>query len=99
MNNKGINLSEEYRELVRYFRLSMLRNRGMLPPEGLKELEEIVRKNERAAAVEEARKQMEAGNLSKEGYQKVHDVQRAALAEAIINASGPAPEMEPGRRR
>ncbi len=87
MNNKGINLSEEYRELVRYFRLSMLRNRGMLPPEGLKELEEIVRKNERAAAVESAWKEHEAGRLSDENYQLVHDTHRAALAEAKKSAS------------
>ena len=95
----SVDISDEYRSLARYFRLSILRNNGQLPPAGLEELDQIVSQNERAAAVEEARKQMEAGNLSKEGYQKVHDVQRAALAEAIINASGPAPEMEPGRRR
>jgi len=94
-----IEISDEYRELARYFRLSILRNNGQLPPAGLEELDKIVSQNERAAAVEEARKQMEAGNLSQENYQKVHDVQRAALAEAIINASDTTPEMEQGRTR
>ncbi len=94
----SVDISDEYRGLARYFRLSILRNNGQLPPAGIEELNQIVAQNERAAAVEEARKQMEAGNLSKENYQKVHDVQRAALAEAIINA-GQAPEKEQGRSR
>ena len=93
-----VDIPDEFRSLARYFRLSILRNNGQLPPAGLKELDEIVQNNERAAAVEEAKRQMDNGNLSKENYQKVHDAQRAALAEAIVNA-GPSQGMEQGRAR
>ena len=92
--NEGINLSDEYRDLARYFRLSILRERGVLPPAGLKEIEEIVERNERAAAIEETKKQLDDGNCKLDDYQKVVATHRAALAEAIKNAS-PNEKEEP----
>ncbi len=81
-----LNLSPEYRDLVRYFRLSMLRDRKVLPPSGLKELEEIVARNERAQAIEFTRGKYTSGEIDEDDYRKVYDVHRAALAEAIKNA-------------
>ena len=76
-------LSNEFRDLAKYFRLSMLRDQNMLPPSGLKELKEIVSKNERAKEVENAKNELENNNLNREDYDKVVGEQRAALSEEI----------------
>ncbi len=76
-------LSDEFKDLARYFRLSILREQGVLPPVGEREIAEIVARNERAEAVEAAREQYLAGKLSMENYREVYAVQRRALAEAI----------------
>ena len=81
---KKLELSPEFSDLARYFRLSILRNNGQLPPKGIEELNEIVARNERAAAIEETRNQMLAGNrVTEKGYQQVYDVHRKALADEI----------------
>ena len=87
-----VNLSPEFRQLARYFTLSLVREKGELLPEGAEELESLVNTNERAYALETARNQMLAGNLSEKKYREYHAFQRSALAEAIRRA-GPAPDM------
>ena len=87
-----INLTPEFRQLARYFALSIIRDRGELLPEGAKELEQLVNNNERANALEAARNQCLAGNISQKSYREFHDMQRAALADAIRKAT-PVNEM------
>jgi hypothetical protein len=75
-------LSPEYKELINYFRKNMLRNRGVLPPAGEKEIQELRERNERVAALEETREKFLAGDIKREDYEKVYTAQRNALNEA-----------------
>ena len=51
----------------------------------VKEIDEIVARNDRAEAVEATRRQMldKDSVVTKEGYQKVYDIHRKALADEI----------------
>ena len=82
-----INLTPEFRQLARYFALSIIRDRGELLPEGAKELEQLVNNNERANALDATRNQYLAGNISQKAYREFYDMQRAALADAIRKAT------------
>ena len=81
-----IKLTKEDVELAEYFRKEILRDNGMLPPVGQKEIEELAKTNERVAALEEARKRLSEGKLSKEEFEKIHNTYREQLAAAIKNA-------------
>ena len=81
-----IKLTKEDVELAEYFRKEILRANGMLPPVGQKEIEELAKTNERVAALEEARKRLSEGKLSKEEFEKIHNIYRDQLAAAIKNA-------------
>ena len=81
-----IKLTKEDVELAEYFRKEILRANGMLPPVGQKEIEELAKTNERVAALEEARKRLSEGKLSKEEFEKIHNTYRDQLAAAIKNA-------------
>ena len=83
----GVNLTQEFRQLARYFTLSLIREKGDLQPEGAKELEALVNINERARALETTRNQYLAGNISEKSYREFHALQRSALAEAIRRAT------------
>ena len=82
---RRIALSDEFRELARYFRLSILRNDRELTEDEKAELDEIVARNDRASAIEETRNQFLNGNISEKSYEKVVAVHRAALKDAIVN--------------
>ena len=88
-----IPLPDEYRQLARYFRLSMIRDKGEMIPEGEKELLIIANTNERAHAIEETRNQYIMGNISEKSYREFYATQRAALADAIKKA-GPSMPMQ-----
>ena len=82
---RRIALSDEFRDLARYFRLSILRNDRELTEDEKAELDEIVARNDRASAIEETRNQFLNGNISEKSYEKVVAVHRAALKDAIVN--------------
>ena len=82
-----IKLTKEDVELAEYFRKEILRDNGMLPPVGQKEIEELAKTNERVAALEKARELVNSNKLSKEAFQKLHDEYRLQLASAIKEAS------------
>ena len=84
---KKIKLAKEDVELAEYFRKEILRDNGMLPPVGQKEIEELAKTNERVAALEKARELVNSNKLSKEAFQKLHDEYRLQLASAIKEAS------------
>jgi len=93
-------IREDYKDLARYFRLSMLRDQKVLPPVGLQELGEIASRNEMANRVEKAKVELKAGKITEEEYQKIHDEERAALADEIkrvaaLNAEGKGLAEEP----
>ena len=89
-----IKLTKEDVELAEYFRKEILRNNGMLPPVGQKEIEELAKTNERVAALEKARELVNSNKLSKEAFQKLHDEYRLQLASAIKEASQKAEKEE-----
>ena len=91
---KKIKLAKEDVELAEYFRKEILRDNGMLPPAGQKEIEELAKVNERVAALEKARKLVNSNKLSKEAFQKLHDEYRLQLASAIKEASQKAEKEE-----
>ena len=91
---KKIKLAKEDVELAEYFRKEILRNNGMLPPVGQKEIEELAKTNERVAALEKARELVNSNKLSKEAFQKLHDEYRLQLASAIKEASQKAEKEE-----
>jgi len=84
---KRLALSKDDRELSDYFRKSMLRRKGQLPPVGLAEIDRLASVNERVAALEEAVKRLEEGRITKNDLEKLHSMYRAQLAEAIKEAS------------
>ena len=89
-----IKLTKEDVELAEYFRKEILRDNGMLPPVGKKEIEELAKTNERVAALEKARELVNSNKLSKEAFQKLHDEYRLQLASAIKEASQKAEKEE-----
>ena len=91
---KKIKLAKEDVELAEYFRKEILRDNGMLPPVGQKEIEELAKTNERVAALEKARELVNSNKLSKEAFQKLHDEYRLQLASAIKEASQKAEKEE-----
>jgi hypothetical protein len=83
----SIDLSEEFREFARYLRLSMLRDRNILPPAGLKELDDIINVNERASALEHAKQLLKENKITEEEYYALYDSYRKELKDAIIEAN------------
>lgn len=80
------NLSPEFRDLVGYFTLSLIKQHGVMSSEFHKELDVIISRSQRAQAIEFAKKQFEAGLISADAYEKVVAIHRDALSEALGNA-------------
>ena len=76
-------ISNDYRDLARYFRLSILRDHDNLTEKAEKEMKEIEARNERANAISNARKAYRDGNLSEKAYKQFLGIQREALREEI----------------
>ena len=77
-------LSSEYRELADYFRKSILRNKGQLPPVGLKEIENLAANNEMIREIENARAKMLSGELKEKEYEDIYSKYREKLTEEIL---------------
>ncbi len=82
-----IPLTDEFRELTRYFTLTKLRNRGNLTGRVKKDVDRAIKqlsdRNDRILAIEETRNQFLEGKISEESYLKVYEFHRNALREAI----------------
>ena len=93
VEKKGV-LEGESRYLASYFRKEILREKGMLSPTGIKEIQKLVELSEDVRTLEKARQQMLDKTLSKEKYQALHDYYRKMLAETI-KQSGKRKEKSP----
>ena len=84
---KAVPLTDEFRELTRYFTLSKLRDRGNLTGRAKKDIDRAIKelrdRNERVLAIEETRDQFLEGNISEKSYREVYEFHRNALSEAI----------------
>ena len=93
VEKKGV-LEGESKYLASYFRKEILREKGMLPPTGIKEIQKLIELSEDVRTLEKARQQMLDKTLSKEKYQSLHDYYRKMLAETI-KQSGKRKEKSP----
>lgn len=78
-------LDGDSKHLASYFRKEILREKGLLPPTGLKEIERLVSISEDVRTLEEAREKMLRKEISKEKYDSLHDYYRRMLSETIKN--------------
>ena len=89
IEKKGM-LDGDSKYLASYFRKEILREKGLLPPTGLKEIEKLVSLSEDVRTLEEAREKMLRKELSKDKYDALHDYYRRMLSEAIKNKGNKA---------
>ena len=82
VEKQGI-LEGESRYLASYFRKEILREKGLLDPIKIKEIQKLAELSEDVRTLEEAKQKVRDGTLSKEGYQTLHDYYRKLLAESI----------------
>jgi len=85
INEKKGLLDGDSKYLASYFRKEILRDKGMLPPRGLQEIENLVNLSEDVKNLEKAREDYNSGKITKDKYTAIHDKYRALLAEAIKN--------------
>ena len=82
VEKQGI-LEGESRYLASYFRKEILREKGLLDPIKIKEIQKLAELSEDVRTLEEAKQKVRDGLLSKEAYQTLHDYYRKLLAESI----------------
>ena len=82
VEKQGI-LDGEAKYLASYFRKEILRDKGLLDPIKIKEIQKLAELSEDVRTLEEAKQKVRDGLLSKEGYQTLHDYYRKLLAESI----------------
>ena len=83
---EGKELSFEFSDLMKYLRLSILREHKMITEDGLKELNAIVQRNNRALVIESSRDIALNKPFNSERYERVLLHHRSALEHALDEA-------------
>jgi hypothetical protein len=98
VEKKGV-LEGESKYLASYFRKEILRDKGLLPPNGYKEIQKLVSLSEDVRTLEDAKQNMNDGKLSKEKYTELHDYYRKLLAEDIKKSKDNKEEVAPSSKK
>ncbi len=98
IEKKGF-LKGESKYLASYFRKEILRDKGLLPPNGYKEIQKLVSLSEDVRTLEDAKQNMNDGKLSKEKYTELHDYYRKLLAEDIKKSKDNKEEVAPSSKK